>query len=237
MIVDKSNQRVQEMFGQIAPRYDLMNRVLSMNTDVYWRWWVVRKLSPFLNGPVLDVCTGTGDLAFAFARKLKGNHEVIGSDFCRPMLDVAERKLVKADSTKVKFVQADAQALPFADNSFQVVTVAFGLRNIFDTDQGLREMTRVCRPGGKVAVLEFTMPRRQPMKGMYGWYFRNILPRVGQLFARNSTQAYEYLPESVGGFPQYEALAERMQGAGLAAVEFFPLTFGIATLYVGTKAS
>lgn len=237
MIVDKSNQRVQEMFGQIAPRYDLMNRVLSMNTDVYWRWWVVRKLSPYLSGPVLDVCTGTGDLAFAFARKLKGKYDVVGSDFCRPMLDVAERKLSKTDSTKVKFVQADAQALPFADNSFQVVTVAFGLRNIFDTDQGLREMTRVCRPGGKVAVLEFTMPRRQPMKGMYGWYFRNILPRVGQLFARNSTQAYEYLPESVGGFPQYEALAERMQVAGLAAVEFFPLTFGIATLYVGTKAS
>lgn len=236
MIVDKSNEKVQKMFGQIAPKYDRMNHVLSMNVDYYWRWYAVRKLKPEPGLPILDVCTGTGDLALAFRKKTKGKSEIVATDFCPEMLEVGEKKQARFPAeTRVKFLEADTQNLPLEDDKFQIVSVAFGLRNVSDTMAGLQEMVRVCKPGGKVAVLEFTMPRRQPIKGLYKWYFRNILPRIGQLFARNDSNAYEYLPETVGEFPQYEALTELMNEAGLKETTFIPLTFGIATLYVGTK--
>ena len=222
------------MFGEIAPKYDRMNHLLSMNVDRYWRWRAVRKLAPNRNDPILDVCTGTGDLAFAFHRYTAGEVPVIGSDFCFQMLEVGEQKKQKTGQ-KISFVEADAQNLPFGDNHFQIVSAAFGLRNVADTDQGLREMTRVCKPGGQVAVLEFSVPRRQPIKGLYGWYFRNVLPKVGQLLAQNDSSAYNYLPDSVGEFPCYEQLTERMLQAGLSSAKFYPLTFGIATLYIGVK--
>ena len=232
--VDKSDNRVREMFGEIAPRYDMMNHVLSMNTDRYWRWKTVRRLKPNLTDPILDCCTGTGDLAFAFHKYTKGQVEVVGSDFCPQMLELAR---VKSDKAKrdIEFIEADAQALPFETDRFQIVSAAFGLRNVADTDQGLREFARVCKPGGKVAILEFSVPRRQPIKGLYGWYFKNVLPRIGQAFARNNSDAYNYLHDSVGEFPCYEALAQRMKDAGLSKVDFYPMTFGIATLYVGVK--
>lgn len=236
MTVDKSDQRVREMFGQIAPRYDLLNHLLSMNVDRYWRWRTVRMLQPEGESPILDVCTGTGDLAFAFYKKTKGKTPIVGADFCAEMLEVGERKKKKARiNGQVTFVEADTQQLPFEDDHFQIVSVAFGLRNVADTDRGLREMTRVCQPGGHVAVLEFSMPRWQPFKAVYGWYFRNVLPRIGQLLVRNNSQAYNYLPESVGEFPSGEALVERMQQAGLSNVIFRPLTLGVATLYIGEK--
>ncbi len=232
--LDKSNKRVRDMFGEIAPNYDRMNHLLSMNVDRYWRWLTVKKLAPNLTDPILDVCSGTGDLAFAFHKFTKGNVRVIGSDFCFEMLEVGRQKSEKS-GRDVTFVEADAQNLPFNNDQFQIVSAAFGLRNVADTDQGLREMTRVCKPGGQIAILEFSIPRRQPIKGMYGWYFRNVLPRIGQKLARNNSSAYNYLPESVGEFPCYEALCERMTDAGMSSVKFFPLTFGIATLYVGVK--
>jgi demethylmenaquinone methyltransferase/2-methoxy-6-polyprenyl-1,4-benzoquinol methylase len=236
MVVDKSNPRVQRMFAEIAGKYDRMNHLLSMNVDRWWRRRTVRLVPPRGNAPILDVCTGTGDLAFAFHRAGHGAVPVIGADFCREMLDIAEQKKSRvANSDKITFVEADVQNLPFDDDQFQIVCVAFGLRNVADTDQGLREMARVCRPGGRVAVLEFTMPRRQPFRGMYGWYFRNVLPRLGQWLARNDQSAYNYLPESVGEFPQYEALTERMHAAGLREATYHPLTFGVATLYIGAK--
>ncbi len=224
------------MFAEIAGKYDRMNHLLSLNVDRWWRRRTVRMVPPRSAAPILDVCTGTGDLAFAYHRAAKGQAPVVGSDFCREMLDVAEEKKrrLPADAA-ITFVEADAQQLPFEDDRFQIVSVAFGLRNVADTDQGLREMVRVCQPGGRVAVLEFTMPRRQPFRGMYGWYFRHVLPRVGQMLARNDQSAYCYLPESVGEFPQYEALVQRMKAAGLRAARFHPLTFGVATLYVGEK--
>lgn len=234
-VVDKSDTRVREMFGQIAPKYDRMNHLLSMNVDRYWRWWTVRKLRPNTTDPILDLCTGTGDLAIALHNYTRGRAKVIGADFCRPMLDIADEKKERRRLENLSFVEADTQHLPFEDNHFQVVTVAFGLRNVADTDQGLREMTRVARLGGKVAVLEFTTPRYQPFKGLYGWYFRNVLPRIGQLLARNDRDAYNYLPASVGQFPQYGELVQRMEAAGLHDVKFYPLTFGIATLYIGVK--
>lgn len=234
MSVDKSNDRVRKMFGEIAPNYDRMNHLLSMNVDRYWRWKAVRKLAPNRIDPILDVCTGTGDLAFAFHRYTGGNVTVIGSDFCVEMLDMGRGKSEKLRRA-VKFVEADAQNLPFADDHFQVVSAAFGLRNVANTDLGLREMTRVCKPGGQVAILEFSVPRYQPVKGLYGWYFKNVLPRIGQRLACNKSNAYNYLPDSVGEFPCYEQLTERMLAAGLSGAMFYPLTFGIATLYVGVK--
>ena len=238
MPVDKSGQRVQRMFASIAPRYDFMNHLLSMNTDRYWRWRTVRLVPPAGEHPILDLCTGTGDLAFAYNKAAGGKTPIVAADFCHEMLEVGrQKKLKRGDQLPIEFVQADAQSLQFDDNTFQLVTVAFGLRNVADTDLGLREMTRVCRPGGKVAVLEFSLPRWQPLRGVYGWYFRSVLPRLGQMFARNDDSAYSYLPQSVTEFPEYEALATRMQAAGLEAVEFHPFTFGVATLYIGTKPS
>jgi demethylmenaquinone methyltransferase/2-methoxy-6-polyprenyl-1,4-benzoquinol methylase len=233
--IDKSNERVRRMFGEIAPKYDRLNHLLSMNVDRYWRWRTVRILAPNLVDPILDVCTGTGDLAFAFHKFTKGKVRIIGSDFCVPMLEIALEK-AKQRSRSVEFVEADAQALPFESNQFQTVSAAFGLRNVANTDAGLKELVRVCKPGGKVAVLEFSVPRYQPIKGLYGWYFRNVLPRIGQLLARNSSSAYNYLPESVGEFPCYEALTQRMMEAGCSSAKFHVFTGGIATLYVGFKS-
>lgn len=232
--VDKSGQRVRAMFGEIADRYDLLNHLLSLNVDRYWRWRTVRRVRPAGEAPILDLCTGTGDLALAYARASRGR--VIGADFCHPMLVIGRQKAQRRGTDdRLSFIEADAQRLPFPDNTFQIVSVAFGLRNVADTDAGLREMARVCRPGGQVAVLEFSLPRRQPLKAMYGWYFRNVLPRIGQWLARNRHDAYNYLPSSVSEFPSGEALLARMRAAGLREARLWPLTGGIATLYVGVK--
>jgi demethylmenaquinone methyltransferase/2-methoxy-6-polyprenyl-1,4-benzoquinol methylase len=234
--IDKSNERVRRMFGEIAPHYDRMNHVLSLNVDKYWRRWTVRKLAPRPGEPILDVCTGTGDLAIAFHRATGGRSEIVAADFCPEMLEIGRRKQAAAGiGDELSFVPADAQQLPFEDSRFAIVAVAFGLRNVADTDRGLAEMTRVCRPGGQLAVLEFSTPRWQPLRGLYLFYFRHILPRIGQWFARNKSDAYEYLPASVGQFPDGEQLAERMRGVGLKNIKYWPLTFGIATLYVGRK--
>lgn len=236
MPVDKSGQRVQQMFGEIAPRYDLLNHLLSLNVDRYWRWRTVRIVKAEPERPILDVCTGTGDLALAFYRRTQGRVPIVAADFCPQMLAIGEAKKRQAGiADGLTFVEADAQQLPFDDAQFQIVSVAFGLRNVADTDRGLREMTRVCQPGGQVAVLEFSLPQWQPFRALYGWYFRNVLPRIGQLLARNQHSAYHYLPSSVGEFPSGEALASRMRAAGLGAVTLYPLTGGIATLYVGRK--
>lgn len=233
------------MFAEIADGYDRMNHLLSMNVDKYWRWRTVRMVAPRGDSPILDLCTGTGDLALAYWKAVKkvangqpeSNVSITAADFCPEMLDVGRVKKEKLGTgDDVVFVEADAQDLPFPDEHFQIACVAFGLRNVADTDQGLREMTRVCEPGGRVAVLEFSQPQLQPFKAIYGWYFRNVLPRIGQLFAPNKAQAYDYLPASVGEFPCGQALADRMSAAGLSNVWFKPLTFGVATLYVGTKA-
>ena len=152
------------------------------------------------------------------------------------MLEIGKRKKARSGlNGEVTFVEADTQALPFEDDHFQIVCVAFGLRNVQDTDLGLEEMTRVCTPGGRVAILEFSTPRWQLFRWMYGVYFRHVLPRIGQLLARNSSDAYSYLPKSVSQFPEGEALLERMELAGLEEVRSHPLTLGIATLYIGEK--
>ncbi|HUQ71173.1 MAG TPA: class I SAM-dependent methyltransferase, partial [Planctomycetaceae bacterium] len=154
--VDKSGERVRQMFGEISGRYDFLNHFLSGGTDVYWRWWTVRKCAPEGDAPILDVCTGTGDLAIAYWKRGHGRIEVIGTDFTPEMLRIAEQKRDRQQSDKTAsaplvFLEADTQHLPFDDDRFQIVSVAFGLRNVSDTLAGLREMTRVCQPGGRVA--------------------------------------------------------------------------------------
>lgn len=237
MAVDKSESRIRRMFGEIAPTYDRLNHLLSMSIDRWWRRTTVRTVAPQPGqGPILDVCTGTGDLALAYDRAAGGQVPVVGADFCHPMLAIGRKKGSDAGAgERVTFVEADTQRLPFPDDHFQIVSVAFGLRNVTDTDRGLREMTRVCRPGGRVAVLEFSQPRFRPFRAVYEWYFSRVLPKIGQWLSGSPQQAYTYLPASVGEFPCGAALAEKMQSAGLADVTYKPLTFGIATLYVGRK--
>ncbi len=231
------------MFGQIAGRYDFLNHLLSLGIDRHWRRRTVRLVAPNLQSetpplPILDVCTGTGDLALAYDRAAAGGTTIVAADFCHEMLAIGREKARKAGAeSRITFLEADAQSLPLPADAFQIVCVAFGLRNVADTDRGLAEMARVCAPGGRLAILEFSMPTRQPFKSIYGWYFRHVLPRIGGLFARNSGGAYEYLPTSVGEFPQGETLAERMRAAGLTDLRRYPLTLGVATLYVGTKES
>ena len=243
--VDKSEARVRQMFGEISGRYDLMNHVLSGGTDIYWRWRTVRAVAPSGAAPILDVCTGTGDLALAYWKAGKGTIPVEATDFTPEMLRLAEAKrdrrfgaqLARHGTSPLNFTEADTQALPFEDDRFQIVSVAFGLRNVTDTERGLREMVRVCQPGGRVAVLEFSMPTNRLFGWVYRNYFKYVLPRIGQLFARNRQSAYNYLPESVSQFPYGQALADKMTACGLSNVAFTPLTFGIATLYVGKKES
>ncbi len=236
MPVDKSEKRVRQMFGEIADRYDFLNHLLSLNVDRYWRWQTVRRVPPPLRGPILDICTGTADLALAYHRAILGKFPVVAADFSHAMLVHGQQKAARTPhSENLHFVECDAQHIPFDDGTFQLVTVAFGLRNVTDTDRGLREMSRVCQDGGRLAVLEFSMPDRVGLKQLYSFYFRHILPRIGQLVARNRSDAYNYLPSSVEEFPSGQALVRRMRFAGFSHVKYVPLTFGIATLYIGTK--
>ena len=237
MTVDKSGGRVRDMFAQISGRYDLMNHALSGGVDVWWRRATVKGVPPAADGPlagrpILDACCGTGDLAIGYAKASAA--PVVGSDFTHEMLVLAGRKQPKDPARRIEYVEADTQALPFPDGTFQITSVAFGLRNVSDTAAGLRELARVTAPGGAVAVLEFSRPRGPVMGRVYPLYFKHVLPRVGQLFAPNNRDAYEYLPESVGEFPDGQALADLMGECGLSDVRMRPMTFGVATLYVGT---
>ncbi len=239
MTLDKSAARIRQMFAQIARRYDLLNHLLSLGIDRRWRRRVVELVSPGGGAKwILDVCTGTGDLALAYRRGAGREARIVGSDFCPPMLAIARQKCRRAGAEgQIALVEADALQLPFPDGAFDIVCVAFGLRNLSDPDGGLREMVRVCRPGGQVAVLEFSTPRRRPLAVVFDWYFRRVLPRVGQTLAQNRQEAYNYLPASVGQFPQGEALLERMRAAGLDEVCRRTFTLGICTLYRGRKTS
>jgi len=225
--VCKDAGTIQAMFGEIAPRYDLLNHLLSFNVDRLWRRQVTSLARA--DGPVLDVCTGTGDLAGAFAAS--GAGPILGLDFCAPML---RRGRDKKRCRAVRFVRGDALELPFPDAGFEVVAVAFGIRNVVDLDQGLRELVRVARPGGRIAVLEFSLPRRRWMRLTYGFYFGRLLPLLGNLVS--SSSAYTYLTRSVMEWTGREELAERMRRAGCATVAIKPLSFGIAAVHLGIKA-
>jgi len=235
--VDKREARIRSMFASIAPWYDTLNHLLSFNIDRSWRRRTTKIVPSEGDDPILDLCTGSGDLALAYDRAAKGNVPIVGADFCHELLLRATAKAKKAGAAeRIRFVEADAQQLPFANDSFQIACVAFGLRNVTDMDRGLSEMVRVTKPGGRVAVLEFSKPRHWLIRRPYLFFFRRVLPLIGNLLSRSPDSAYRYLPESVMQFPDYEALATRMEGHGLKGVEFHPFTGGIATLYVGRKS-
>jgi demethylmenaquinone methyltransferase/2-methoxy-6-polyprenyl-1,4-benzoquinol methylase len=222
------------MFSGIAERYDLLNHVLSVNIDKRWRRLVREKLADVLADPtatVLDVACGTGDLAIELKRNAKAS--VVGSDFCRPMLAIAKGKTDQT-SLKIPLVEGDALGLPFADSSFDAVTIAFGLRNLASFEDGLRELFRILKPGGKLAVLEFSSPRVPGFRALFNFYFTRVLPRIGGAVS-GSRGAYEYLPDSVSKFPDQKALSELMQAVGFGSVEYVNLTGGVAAIHSGRK--
>ena len=223
------------MFAGIAGRYDLLNHLLSGNIDKRWRRLVARTLQPALveGAHVLDVACGTGDLSLVLSRA--GGARVVGLDFCRPMLEIARHKAAE-ESRAVPFVEGDALRLPFADEAFDVVTIAFGLRNLAGVPEGLAELKRILRPGGRIAVLEFSSPVLPGFRALFRFYFTRVLPRIGGLVS-GSRGAYEYLPDSVSRFPDQKRLAELMRGAGFEGVSYRNLTGGIAALHTGARAA
>jgi len=222
---------VREIFTDIAPRYDLLNHLLSLNIDKRWRRRAVEDLGweQAPTGRYLDLCAGTLDLAAELATRRGFEGTVVGADFVLPML---VRGRGKAD--RVTPLNADALELPFADRTFDGATVGFGVRNLVALDAGLREAARILKPGARFVVLEFTTPPRQPMRGLYFFYFRRILPLIGRLVSKHTT-AYTWLPESVLAFPEPEALAERMRAAGFDAVRYRLLMGGICAVHVGVR--
>ena len=231
---DKSKkEQVAGMFNNIAGKYDLLNHVLSMNIDKLWRKKVVRKLQEHKARRILDVATGTGDLAIA---ALRANRErVDGIDISDGMLEAGKTKIRQRNLDNIIFLQSgDAEAIPFEDSTFDAITVAFGVRNFENLDAGLKEMNRVLKPGGICVVLEFTMPSLFPFRQLYGFYFKNLLPLIGRLVSKD-TSAYTYLPESVKAFPQNQQFIERMEQAGFIQNSFKSLSLGIAAIYTGFK--
>ena len=237
-MVDKSKNQVRELFRQVAPRYDFLNHFLSCSIDKSWRRKLVKLVKPQDTDAqrILDVCTGTGDLATAFWQKY--HIPVTGVDFTPEMLELGRRKLEKLgiSEEQVQLQEGDACALSFEDGQFPIVSVAFGVRNVENLPLCLRELYRVCQSGGRVAILEFSTPRFFLFRWVYWAYFRLLLPVIGQLISRNKLAAYHYLPQSVCEFPDGEAFAALMREAGLQNIQIKPLTFGIATLYIGEKA-
>jgi demethylmenaquinone methyltransferase/2-methoxy-6-polyprenyl-1,4-benzoquinol methylase len=224
------------MFARIAGRYDLLNHLLSGNTDRRWRRQVAKRLGAALapDARVLDIACGTGDLALAVLEAAPGAR-VVGVDFCRPMLELAARKAGLV-GLRVPFVEGDALRLPFADRSFDGVTIGFGLRNLASVEGGLREIRRVLAPGGAAAILEFSRPVVPGFRALFQFYFSRLLPAVGGLLS-GSRSAYEYLPDSVRNFPDQERLAALMREAGFEQVSFENLTGGIAALHVGRRGA
>lgn len=225
---------VEQMFSSIAPKYDLLNHVLSMNVDRWWWWRTARRFRTILQRPenaVLDLCCGTGDMTFALYKQSGGNGaRITGADFSRAML---ERAREKGAGEPIEWVEADALHMPFPDASFNLVTSAFGFRNLADYDAGLREIARVLRNTGEIAILDFGEPKGLIGK-FYRFYFRNVLPRVGTMIS-GIKGPYAYLPASVARFPEPPEMLVRMKAAGFREVSYTPYTFGIAGLYWGRK--
>jgi demethylmenaquinone methyltransferase / 2-methoxy-6-polyprenyl-1,4-benzoquinol methylase len=226
---------VRAMFGRIAPRYDLANHLLSFNIDKLWRAHTVTRVRPVLERPgarVLDICCGTGDLVLALAKRA-GATGVLGSDFCHPMLVAAGEKIARRHAN-ARLFESDALHLPLADATLDLLTVAFGFRNLANYDDGLREIRRVLRPGGVAAILEFSQPPNAAFAAFYNFYSRRLLPKIGGLVT-GSPDAYTYLPESVRKFPSAPELAEAMRQAGFKEVRFERLTGGIVALHLGER--
>jgi demethylmenaquinone methyltransferase / 2-methoxy-6-polyprenyl-1,4-benzoquinol methylase len=224
--LDKDGPRIREMFGRVAPRYDLLNHLLSASFDHLWRRKLARALDLPTGSRVLDLCCGTGDQSVALQKR---SFAVTAADFCLPMLALARPKFRRRPRPPV-LLQADALSLPFADACFDAATVSFGLRNVADLDRALAEIARVVRPGGMFGALEFTTPIVQPFRAVYLFYFRHLLPLAGRLVSGDSA-AYSYLPASVTTFPQRQEFLARAEAAGFDSGRFESLSVGILALY------
>jgi len=239
-----ASKKVREMFTQIAPRYDLLNHLLSLQLDRFWRTRTARLLHSILDRPdalVLDLCCGTGDLAFALARA--GKARIVGADFAHSMLVRAREKSAalapspnQGSASPMTFLEADALRLPFAGDSFDLVTTAFGFRNLANYEAGLREIQRVLKPGGTIAILEFTEPPDGLLGDFYRWYFCKVLPRIGGLISGDRS-AYTYLPKSVARFFRPPELAALMNAVGYQSVDFRAWTFGTVALHTALRAN
>ncbi len=234
-----ASRKVREMFTQIAPRYDLLNHILSLQMDRMWRARTAKILRPILqrgDAKILDLCCGTGDLAFALSRR--GKARVWGADFAHTMLVRARAKAAEASAENgaraIPFVESDALRLPFADEAFDLVTAAFGFRNLANYEAGLREIRRVLKTGGTIAILEFTEPKPGWFGDLYRWYFREVLPRIGAMISGDKA-AYAYLPKSVARFFQPKELKELMLDEGFESVEARVWTGGTVALHTGRR--
>ncbi len=224
-------ENVKEIFNNITPQYDRMNRIMSGRRDVYWRGFLVSRL-PNDAQKVLDVATGTADVAIEMARR-RPEVEVTGLDFVQKMLDIGLEKVIrKGLQDRIKFINGDAMNLPFPDDSFDAATIAFGMRNIPDRKGAIKEMMRVVRPGGKVLVLEMTFPRNLKMRRFFDWYLNRVIPLLGSLITGNLS-AYKYLSDSIHNFIHPDELKKIFEDVGLKNVRAFPLTLGITYLHEG----
>lgn len=225
--------QVAKMFDNISGNYDFLNHFLSLGIDIAWRRKAIKLLNDLHPKVILDVATGTGDFAIEALKLMP--EKVIGVDISEGMLDVGRVKMRerKLDDT-IELRYGDSENLPFEENKFDAIIVAFGVRNFENLEKGLAEMLRVVRPGGKVVVLEFSMPRKFPFKQLYNFYFNFVLPKIGRWVSRDSS-AYTYLPESVQAFPDGEGFIKILNRLGYKNTECKPLTFGISSLYIGTK--
>jgi demethylmenaquinone methyltransferase/2-methoxy-6-polyprenyl-1,4-benzoquinol methylase len=232
---EAASRWVRGMFGRVAARYDLLNHLLSFNLDKHWRARTVARVEDVLARPgakALDLCCGTGDVLLSLAAR-GGAAAVYGSDFCHPMLIEAQRKIASRKLRSPLF-EADALALPLASASFDLITIAFGFRNLANYGGGLKELARVLKPGGMLAILEFSQPTNRPFAALYGFFSARVLPWIGGMIS-GSPDAYSYLPESIRKFPGAEDLARQIRAAGFASVDFERLTFGAVALHIARK--
>lgn len=229
----QKKKQVAEMFDRIAGKYDFLNHLLSMGIDKGWRKKAIHSLTPIQPKIILDVATGTGDFAIAC---LKLNpKQVIGCDISEGMLEVGKKKITERKlDNKIKLQFGDSEHLPFEDNKFDAITCAYGVRNFEHLEAGLKEMCRVMRTGGRLAILEFSHPQKAPFRQLYKFYFKNILPTVGKIVSKDDT-AYTYLPESVAAFPEGKAFVQILERCGFKNPKARPLTMGITTLYTAEK--
>lgn len=232
--LSEKGRGIRDMFDAIAPRYDLLNRLLSLGIDRRWRTFAVAQLRVLPGGKVLDVATGTGDVALEIAARTPDSVRIVGEDFTQGMLVHGREKIAKSPYRhRIHLVNAPCEAMPHPESTFDGVTIAFGIRNVVDRLAGLKEMCRVLKPGGRAVILEFSNPRSRLFKSLYYFYFRRVLPVIGGLLSKRS--AYQYLPDSVLEFPAQESFKALMAEAGFTQLRHHDLTFGIATVYVGER--
>ncbi len=233
---DHKAEYVNQMFAQIAPTYDRVNRFMTFGLDQGWRRTVVNEAAPPIGGKALDVATGTGDIALALAPRVGPQGEVVASDFCLEMMLPGPPKAIRAGvASWVRWVAADAMKMPFADNTFDCVTTGFAMRNVVDIEQAFRDMCRVVKPGGRVVCLEVARPKFAPVRWGHQLYFNKIVPWIGKLISHHS-EAYDYLPASARNFPPPEQLKAIMERAGLTEVRFRRYGLGAVAIHVGTKS-